>query len=91
MALCIPVSVVATLLAFIYGRNVRHAWLPAIITFVCTMAGGLLFKGIGQIAGVVISALIIFVFFTRPEQKRLALEMAAREKEAENLRNEEDI
>jgi len=91
MAMCIPVSVVAALLAFFYGKSVGRAWLPAIITFVITLAGGLLFKGVGQIARVVISALIIFVFFALPEQRRQAQEMAAREKEAEHLRNEEDI
>lgn len=90
MAICIPVSIVAALLAFVYGRSVRHAWLPAIITFALTMLGGLLFKGVGQIAAVVLSALVIFIFFTLPEQKRLAQEEAARAREAEHLPNEED-
>lgn len=91
MAICIPVSIVAAALAFIYGRSLRHAWLLAIITFACTMIGGLLFEGIGQIAGVVLSAALIFVCFTLPEQKRIAAEQAARENEAAQLPNEEDL
>lgn len=90
MAMCFPVSMVAALLALVYGRSVRHAWLPALITFGITMAGGLIFSGIGQIVGVVLSALIIFVFFTLPEQKRIAQEQAKRESEAAHLPNEED-
>lgn len=90
MAICIPVSVVATLLALFYGRSVRHTWLPALITFLSTMAGGLIFRGVGQIAGVVFSALIIFVCFTLPEQRRAAQEEANREREAQRLPNEED-
>lgn len=91
MAICIPVSVVTAVLAFFYGKSVRHGWLSALITFVCSMLGGLLYAGIGQIIGVVLSALIIAVFFTLPEHKRLAQEEAAREKAAENLPNEEDL
>ena len=90
MAICLPVSVVAALLAFFYGKSVRHGWLSAIITFACAMAGGLLYAGVGQIIGVVVSALIIFLFFTLPEQKRAAQEQAIREREAANLPNEED-
>ena len=91
MAICIPISLVASLLAFFYGRSVHHAWLPAILTFVFTMAGGLIFAGIGQIVGVVLSALIIFIFFTLPEQRRIAQEQADRDREAAHLPNEEDI
>lgn len=91
LAISIPVAVVAALLAFFYGKSVRHAWLPAIITFVCAMLGGLLYAGVGQIIGVVVSAVIIFVFFTLPEQKRAAQEQAIREREAVHLPNEEDI
>lgn len=90
MAISIPVSIVAALLAFVYGKSVRHAWMPAILTFALTMLGGLFFKGVGQIAAVVLSALIIFIFFTLPEQRRLAQEEAARAKDAVNLPNEED-
>lgn len=90
MAMCFPVSFVAGLLALFYGQTVRHAWLPGFITFAITMISGLFFGGVGQIGGVVVSALIIFLFFTRPEQKRLAQEQAAREQEAKNLPNEED-
>lgn len=55
------------------------------------MIGGLLFEGIGQIAGVIVSAALIFVCFTLPEQKRIAAEQAARENEAAQLPNEEDL
>jgi len=90
MAICIPVSVVTAVLAFAYGKSVRHGWLSALITFVCSMLGGLLYAGVGQIIGVVLSALIIGIFFTLPEHKRIAREEAARAKEAEHLPNEED-
>ena len=79
MGIYLPVPVVAAILAFFYGRTIRNAWLPAIITFVCVLVGGLLFQGVGQIAGVVVSALIIFLLFTHPAQKRAAEEAAARE------------
>ena len=91
MAICIPVAVVAALLAFFYGKSVRHAWLPALITFVCAMLGGLLYAGIGQIIGVVLSALIIGIFFALPEHKRLAREEVARAREEAHLPNEEDV
>lgn len=90
MAICIPVSVVAAALAFIYGQSVGHRWLPALITFACSMLGGLLFSGVGQIIGVVLSALIIFIFFTLPEHKRIAHEEAERAKDTACLFNEED-
>ena len=90
MGISLPVPGVAAILAFVYGRTIRNAWLPAIITFVCVLVGGLLFQGVGQIAGVVVSALIIFLLFTHPAQKRAAEEAAAREKDASTLPNEED-
>lgn len=90
MAICLPVALVAALLAFFYGKSVRHGWLSALITFVCAMAGGLLYAGVGQIIGVVVSALLIFLLFTLPEQKRATREQAIREREAANLPNEED-
>lgn len=91
MAICIPVAVVAALLAFFYGKSVRHGWLSALITFACALLGGLLYAGVGQIIGVVLSALIIFIFFTLPEQRRIAQEQAIREREAAHLPNEEDV
>lgn len=90
IAICIPVSLVAALLAFFYGKNVGRAWPSAIIMFVCVMLGGLLYKGVGQIVGVVLSALVIFIFFTLPEQKRIAREEAKKIREANDLPNEED-
>ena len=90
IAICLPVSLVAAVLAYFYGKSVHHAWLPALITFACVMLGGLLFEGVGQIAGVVLSALIIFIFFTLPEQKRIAQEEANKAREACHLPNEED-
>lgn len=91
MAICIPVSVVTAVLAFFYGKSVGRGWPSAIITFICTMVGGSLFSGVGQIAGVILSALIIFLFFARPEHKRIAHEQAVKEHEFNHLPNEEDI
>lgn len=90
MGIYLPVPVVAAVLAYFYGRTIHSAWLPAIITFICVLVGGLLFQGVGQIAGVVVSALIIFLLFTHPVQKRAAEEAAARDKDASTLPNEED-
>ena len=91
MGIYLPVSVVAAVLAFFYGRTIRHAWLPAIITFCCVLLGGILYAGIGQIVGVVLSALIIFLAFTRPAQRHAVQEESEREKDASQLPNEEDI
>lgn len=90
MGIYLPVPVVAAVVAYLYGRSIHSAWLPAVITFVLVLVGGLLFQGVGQIAGVVLSALIIFLLFTHPAQKRAAEEAAAREKDASTLPNEED-
>lgn len=90
MGIYLPVPVVAAIVAFIYGRSIHSAWLPAIITFVCVLAGGLMYQGVGQIVGVVVSALLIFLIFTHPAQKRAAEEAAARDKDASTLPNEED-
>lgn len=91
MGIYFPVPIVAALLAFFYGRTVHHAWLPAILTFCCVMLGGLLWAGIGQICGIVLSALIIFLVFTRPAQRRAVQEETDREKDASRLPNEEDM
>ncbi len=90
MGIYLPVPIVAALVAYFYGRTIHSAWLPAGITFVCVLLGGLLFEGVGQIGGVIVSALIIFIAFTHPAQKRAAEEDAAREKDAATLPNEED-
>ena len=90
MGIYLPVPVVAAILAFFYGRSIHNAWLPAGITFVLVLVGGLLFQGVGQIAGVVVSALIIFLLFTHPAQRRAAEEAAERDKDASTLPNEED-
>lgn len=90
MTICLPVAIVAALLAFFYGKSVRHEWLSALITFACALIGGIVYSGVGQIIGVVISAVIIFLFFTLPEQRRAAQEQAIREREAAHLPNEED-
>lgn len=91
MGIYFPVPIVAAVLAFFYGRTVHHAWLPAILTFCCVMLGGLLWAGIGQICGIVLSALIIFLVFTRPAQRRAVQEETDREKDASRLPNEEDM
>ena len=90
MGIYLPVPVVAAVLAYFYGRTIHSAWLPAIITFVLVLVGGLLFQGVGQIVGVVISALIIFLLFTHPAQRRAAAEAEARDKVASTLPNVED-
>lgn len=90
MAICIPIAAVAAVLALVYGKSVGHAWLPAIITFLITVVAGMFYGGVGQLVGVVVSALIIFLCFTLPEQKRVAHEQAMRDQEAMHLPNEED-
>lgn len=91
LAICIPVSVVAAALAFLYGKSVRRTWLPALITFACVMLGGLVYAGVGQIIGVALSALIIFFCFTLPEHKRIAQEEVDKAKDVSRLPNEEDM
>lgn len=91
MGIYLPVPVVASVLAYCYGRSIHRAWISAAITFVCVMLGGLIYEGVGQIAGVVVSALIIFFAFTLPEQKRIAREEANKAKDASQLPNEEDL
>ena len=91
MGIYLPVSVVAAVVASFYGRTIRHAWLPALLTFCCVLLGGILYAGVGQIVGVVLSALIIFLVFTRPAQRRAVQEEANREKDASQLPNEEDM
>ena len=90
MGIYLPVPVVAAVLAYFYGRTIHSAWLPAVITFVLVLVGGLFFQGVGQIVGVVVSALLIFLLFTHPAQRRAAAEAEARDKDASTLPNEED-
>ena len=90
MGIYLPVPVVAAVLAYFYGRTIHSAWLPAAITFVLVLVGGLFFQGVGQIVGVVVSALLIFLLFTHPAQRRAAAEAEARDKDASTLPNEED-
>ena len=91
MAMNLPVLIVATVLAFVYGASlsIRHAVIEAVITFACVLAGGLLYKGVGQIVAVVISALIIFLAFTLPAHRRKAMEEADREIELRKALQEE--
>ena len=91
MGILLPVPIVAAALAFIYGRTIHHAWLPALITFCCVLLGGLLWDGIGEIVGVVVSALIVFLACTLPAQRRAVQEEAEREKDASQMPNEEDM
>ena len=90
MGIYLPVPVVAAVLAYFYGRTIHSAWLPAAITFLLVLMGGLFFQGVGQIVGVVVSALLIFLLFTHPAQRRAAAEAEARDKDASTLPNEED-
>jgi len=92
MAMNLPVLVVATILAFVYGlatANAGHAVIQALITFVCVLVGGLLYKGVGQIAAIIVSALIIFFAFTLPAHRRKAAEEADRERELRKALQEE--
>lgn len=89
--LYLPLPIVATLLAFVYGVSIRHGLVSAAITLALTMLGGLLYAAIGQVVGVCVSALIIFFAFSLPEQRRLAREDAKRAREARQLPNEEDL
>ena len=87
----LPIPVVAALLAFVYGVSIRHAWVSGILTFVFVMIGGWLGGPVGQVVGVVVSALIVFFVFTLPEHRRQANEANQRAREAAQLPNEEDL
>ena len=87
----LPIPIVAVLLAFIYGMSIHRGWISAILTLCLVMLGGWKYQAIGQIAGVIVSALIIFLVFTMPAHKRRADEERRREHEAEHLPNEEDL
>ena len=87
----LPIPIIAVLLAYFYGRSVHRGWLSAILTFCLVMLGGWLHSAPGQIVGVILSALIIFLAFALPEHKRQAHEELRREREAERLPNEEDV
>ena len=91
MAQNLPVLIVATVLAFVYGvtNSMGHAFIQALITFACVLVGGLLYQGVGQIVAVIVSALIIFVFFTMPAHRRKAQEEADRERELRKALQEE--
>ena len=101
MGIYFPLPLVAALIAFFYGKSIGHKWALAGITFVCTMGGGLIFDllirnhgklgslaGVGQIAGVVLSSIIIFLVYTLPAQRR-AMQKDNDEK-TQSLFNEED-
>ena len=87
----LPLPAVAALLAFVYGLSIRHAWISAILTFGLVMFGGWKFGAVGQISAVIVSAVVIFLVFSRPEHRRRADEDAKRAREAEQLPNEEDL
>ena len=87
----LPIPVVAALLALVYGISIHHAWVSAILTFALVMIGGWIYGPLGQVVGVIISALIIFLAFALPEHRRQAHEDAKRAREAAQLPNEEDF
>ena len=89
--LYLPMPIVATLLALLYGRSVHHPWASAVLTFLLVMLGGKVYSAIGQIIGMIVSALLIFLLFSMPEHKRQAHEAARREREVTQLPNEEDL
>ena len=87
----LPLPIVAALLALAYGITIHHAWISAILTFGLVILGGWLYGPMGQIIAVIVSALVIYVLFGLPEQRRQAHEEAVREREAVHLPNEEDL
>ena len=68
----LPLPIVATLLAFVYGLSVHRAWQSAAITLCLTLLGGWIYGAMGQFIAVIASALVIFCAFTLPEQRRQA-------------------
>ncbi len=94
MAMNLPVLIVVTVLAFACGKANGNSWLNALlqaaITFVCVLVGGLIFAGIGQIVGIGVSAVIIFLFFSLPNQKKKHSEAMRREMDVQHNLNEED-
>ena len=91
MGIYFPIPIVVTVLAWLYGKTIRRAWVSAGITFGIVMLSGLVYGGVGQIVGIVISALIIFFAFKLPAQRHAAQEAQAREQDASALPNEEDM
>ena len=87
----LPIPIVATLLALIYGLSIHRAWISALLTLCLVVLGGCICGLLGQFIGVILSALVIFIAFTRPEEKRKAHEAARRAHEVKHLPNEEDI
>lgn len=87
----LPLPVVAALLALVYGMSIHRGLISAVLTFCLVMLGGWLYAAIGQVVGVIVSALIIFLVFSMPEHKRQAHEELRREREAVQLPNEEDL
>ena len=62
--------------------------------FIALLVLWLVFGGVSVtslVLGVVVSALIIFIAFKRPEHRRQAHEAARREREVTQLPNEEDL
>lgn len=94
MAMNLPVLIVVTVLAFACGKANSSSWLNALlqaaITFGCVLVGGLMFAGVGQIVGIGVSAVIIFVFFSLPKQKKENSEEMHQEMEVQRNMNEED-
>lgn len=94
MARNIPVLLVATVLTFIYGRCLCHAWIPALIqgaiTFVCVLIGGLTHQGLGQIIGILLSAVIIFFIYVLPVERRRTREEMEKALKTHVEMNEED-
>ena len=86
----LPMPIIATIIAFVYGMSLHRAWLSAILTFCLVMIGGLLYGGYGQIVAIVVSALAIFLVVTLPAQRRQAHEEYKRDRDAARLPNEED-
>ena len=91
MAAYFVIPAVAAFLALLYGCSIRQWLLPTLLTFGLTLIGGLISRpmpGLGQTIGVIISAFLIFMLFTRPAMKAAETQKKEQEK---NTPNEEDI
>ena len=87
----LPIPVVAALVALVYGLSIHRGLISALLTFALVMIGGWIYGAIGQLIGVIVSALVIFFAFALPEHRHQAQESAKREREITRLRNEEDM
>jgi len=99
----LPVLIVATVLALLYGSFISRKWYLALaqgaITFLCVFLCGRIlpdifnalnkYPGVAQIIGVFLSSIIIFVGFGLPAQRRSRKQEEEEDRATEEI-NEED-